>query len=352
MQPINNRLSEQDFIAKIGKLDEGLNSGKMWLNDKCEMQVKSYKIVRWIKCILSIILPINLFSSIKASRVASSYFQFLETHKEFLQNENTAIAAKKVLNTLNLKTGEKYSAKINICLAAVDGLKVPKAPEAEVKENLVGDYLKKLTTAQMQELLNKNGIKLAPKEEVAVKEVEKSQENPVTNEEKANILTTAFDALINAAETAQVKEQITAFKNEYVKLDDSEDSKHKKEKILITLDGMNNLFPFDQLAILQASRRIIAKDLDSKLSTINMKNAFDLLYLVIENQDLRKQILEIEEEYNSADLKNAAIDKLREIFKNLGPALPAEKKNVLFTFSRCLFYNSPNFANLNVHLNL
>lgn len=115
-------LNEEDFIYKIENLNKDLIPGEMWMNDKCEMQVKSRKIVRWIKCILSIILPINLFSSIKASRVALAYFELVKKHQEHLKNPETVKKTKQVLKTLNEKTLEKYERKITALLYAIDGL--------------------------------------------------------------------------------------------------------------------------------------------------------------------------------------------------------------------------------------
>ena len=51
------KLIESDFVAKIKKLDEGLSTGKMWMNKSCETQNKNSRLIRWIKCILSIICP-------------------------------------------------------------------------------------------------------------------------------------------------------------------------------------------------------------------------------------------------------------------------------------------------------
>lgn len=130
-------LSHFDFDAKVTKLNTDLSTGKMWLNDKCETQTKNCCLVRWIKCIFSFILPIDFLSSIKASRVALSYFEFVRPYKDYLKDENVLKHAKIVLTTLNEKTHHKYTRKIMAYVTAIDGL-IPKQAVV-TKENIAND---------------------------------------------------------------------------------------------------------------------------------------------------------------------------------------------------------------------
>lgn len=131
------KLEETAFITKIEKLNADLMGEKvskpgepekisygMWMNDACETQKKDTKIIRWIKSILSIILPINLYESIKASKVALNYFEFLKVNQEHLRKGDTFIKAKQVLENLNSRLNGKHARKIEAYLLAIDALKV------------------------------------------------------------------------------------------------------------------------------------------------------------------------------------------------------------------------------------
>lgn len=127
IHPSFERLSFSDYQAKIDKLSTDLDKG-LWMTTNCETQVKSHKIVRWIKCFLSVFLPIEFFASIKVSKVAQSYFQFLKTHVDYLEKTEDAEKAKLILNKLDKKTQGKYSTKINLILDAIDGIKSKQIP--------------------------------------------------------------------------------------------------------------------------------------------------------------------------------------------------------------------------------
>ncbi|QLH36320.1 MAG: hypothetical protein HWD61_09425 [Parachlamydiaceae bacterium] len=69
------------------------------MNEACETQNKNSRFVRWIKCILSVILPVDLFVSIKADQVASNYIKFVERHKEYLNDKGALEKSKKCFSS-------------------------------------------------------------------------------------------------------------------------------------------------------------------------------------------------------------------------------------------------------------
>lgn len=121
IQPIRT-FTEIEFTNKIHTINDNLKAGKMWMNENCETQNKNHVIVRWIKCIISIILPIDLFSSIRINHVALNYFKLVEKNKEHLKNQTILDQVKNVLVQLNEKSREKYEQEIRVHLAALDGL--------------------------------------------------------------------------------------------------------------------------------------------------------------------------------------------------------------------------------------
>lgn len=122
VQSFSREKNFEDFFLKVNRLEQDLNTGKMWLNVNCESQKKDFIVVRWLKCILSKFLPINLFSSIKASRVALSYLNYVEKNKDYLRDSMTLKTVQNILVLLNEKTKEKYSRKIQAYLIAMKGL--------------------------------------------------------------------------------------------------------------------------------------------------------------------------------------------------------------------------------------
>lgn len=146
-------LDQEQFTDKIKKIELDLKTGKMWLNDRCETQNKSSRFVRWIKCVLSKILPIDLFSSIKIRNVVPYYFKLIEKNKEYLKDPKVLESAKNVLEFLKKKTNKKYDSKINTQLKAIDLLNI-KNNESNKIEN---------SASQTLDLKNNNASNLTSK---------------------------------------------------------------------------------------------------------------------------------------------------------------------------------------------
>jgi hypothetical protein len=115
------KLAADVFHQKIKQIHTDLTEGK-WLNEQMETQDKNNRFVRWIKCILSIILPVDLFSSIKVDTVAIKFFKFVQNHKEWLSDNEILENVRAVLLKLEEKTKEKHTETIVMTLTACDGL--------------------------------------------------------------------------------------------------------------------------------------------------------------------------------------------------------------------------------------
>jgi hypothetical protein len=122
--PIYQKVTLDEYKNKTQKILDDLNTGKMWLNDKCETVKKDGKIIRWLKAILSVILPVNLYGSIKASKVAMSIFEFAKTNSEHLNDDDAYDQRLAILNKLGELTRGKYSKKIEMASNAITGLVV------------------------------------------------------------------------------------------------------------------------------------------------------------------------------------------------------------------------------------
>lgn len=161
------KLSRDDYSVAIIKLNQDLNEGR-FMNADCKTQVKNGRLIRWFKTILSKILPIKLFPSIKASKVAFSYFGFVKNHQEYLVDEQVLSNTKKVLETLNEKTHGRYSKKIDIYLYAIEGLDIdnledeilPENEDERINQKQVVDYLKKMSDIERIAFFKKENIKV------------------------------------------------------------------------------------------------------------------------------------------------------------------------------------------------
>lgn len=228
------KLSQQDFVAKITKDSENLKTGKMWLNDKNETQNKDSRIVRWIKCILSVILPFNLYSSIKVDRVALNYFGFINTHKEYLGNQETREKAIEVFKTLKAQTKDKYVKLLEVYEAAIQGI-VPSAIESAT--NAVKDVKDAIAeskfVARFKELFKKN-------------------------ESKPDTLAVdrAFEALNAVTEQEETKDLILSYAEKYETA-----SLERKEEMVKNLSGMAAEYAGNKKPILDACTQAIKDDI-------------------------------------------------------------------------------------------
>lgn len=156
---INNKPTQQDFEAKIRKLSADLETGTMWMNEKCEMQNKSSRFVRWIKCVLSTILPIDLFSSIKVNNVALAYFKFIKQHQDYLVDQDFCDDVKRVLSTLNERTKGRHALEMEVYKTAINGLFLEVNDELHEEEEIAA-ILKGMSDGQRFAFFEDFGINL------------------------------------------------------------------------------------------------------------------------------------------------------------------------------------------------
>ncbi|QLH34725.1 MAG: hypothetical protein HWD61_00130 [Parachlamydiaceae bacterium] len=110
------------------------------MNDRCEMQAKDHRFVRWLKVLLRTFLPLNFYNSIKIERVALNYFEFVKAHKEHLVHVVTLGSANRVLTLLNKTTHGKYAKLLSAFKDAIVGNVSQEAfaeETAKQKENLL-----------------------------------------------------------------------------------------------------------------------------------------------------------------------------------------------------------------------
>lgn len=126
------KFNYEQFERKITQLNSDLIQGK-WMTDTCETRNKDSRFVRWIKCLISAILPFKLYTSIKVENVVPAYFKLIEENREHLKNAKLLASTKNILEFLNTKTKEKHLILITKIEKQIDGLINP-TNEKELKE--------------------------------------------------------------------------------------------------------------------------------------------------------------------------------------------------------------------------
>lgn len=106
------KLNQNEFIDKLEKLKKDLNTGKMWMNERCETQAKDNRLIRFLKSIISTILPFNLYASIKVDRVATSLLDFFKSNQDHFANSENLFRATSLIHALDKKTYNKYHSKL------------------------------------------------------------------------------------------------------------------------------------------------------------------------------------------------------------------------------------------------
>lgn len=255
MEPI--KLSEAAYSNTIHQLNSDLLTGKMWMNTQCKTQNKDPRLIRWIKYLLSQILPFNLYSSIKVSRVAFQYFEFVKIHQDYLVDSKIFDKTKEVLETLNVKTHKKYSNKLQAYLYAIDGLELEAYPVEEEGEEVQEEVKGKVQEASKEKVQEKQNLgqtivnriknKISPTDDKKISNSNEAKKNFSAPEE--------FDALLGILSQYKAKKEryidnkkldkdmknLEQFKKEY-----SESDWRRKEVIAANLKELEKLRSEDE----------------------------------------------------------------------------------------------------------
>lgn len=297
------KLIEHDFVVRIKKLDDDLNTGKMWMNENCLTQKKSHTIIRWIKCILSTLLPIDLFSSIKASRVALSYFEFVKNHREYLNNPDTVKLSKRVLESLNEKTQEKFTKKIQAYLIALDALDSSEVDQKPLSDNLVSDYLKQMNLENRKALVEKI------EKEVAAKQEPQAEKNPIISVENS------FDNLIKESKVKETIDLLNKYKSSY-----NTSTLKDKLRMIENLAGLKEEFQDPKIyqSCVDAIKANIEKE-NVEIEPELVNKAFEEVLNACKSDKLKETIVSFKKQYGVAtlDRKKEIYDAIIDLYKEI-----------------------------------